>query len=137
MTTTTTTMMSLDEAIEFAKARRGAIDGRDHVRLGGFLPFDRLGDLGLTPAEHVTSDTWEHTEWTEENVLDQLRDDVEFGLEKAHDERGISAGCMHNCVTMWNGILRNGVTDTYGWYGLATFEATAERYGWEFDGGDE
>lgn len=33
-------------------------------------------------------------EWTRENILEQLKSDVEFGFEKALDQRGISASLM-------------------------------------------
>lgn len=34
-------------------------------------------------------------QWTRENILEQLKSDVEFGFEKALDQRGISASTWY------------------------------------------
>lgn len=80
----------------------------------------------------MTVEEWgDVKEWTEENVLTQLKQDVEFGWEKAQGGRGISSDFMFCCVEMWNAILENGIETGYGEYGKPLFQATAEHYGWD------
>lgn len=68
-------------------------------------------------------------EWTEENILNQLKQDVEFGIEKAVNHRGISASLMHGVVQSWCIVLENGLEDTgYGWYGDKLFTAVDKFY---------
>lgn len=75
--------------------------------------------------------------WTEEEVLKQLHQDVNFGWEKCCDERGISAELMANVVLAWNKILENGLDDIeYSSYGRAIFMKTARHYGWELEDWD-
>lgn len=72
-------------------------------------------------------------EWTEENVLAQLKKDVEFGYEKAMDERGISSELMAMVVNAWCKVLENGLNldGDDGWYHVRQFTTVAEHYGWE------
>lgn len=106
------------------------IDGRDITRLGKFVPADQLADFGLK----LTKDgEHEPLPFTRENVLEQLRKDVEFGFDKALGRRGISASLMFEVVMMWNWILEEGLEDwdpdQYSMYGLPLFKATAIKYG--------
>lgn len=72
-------------------------------------------------------------EWNEENILAQLKEDVEFGIEKATNHRGISANLMFNVVKAWCKILENGLDTTdYGWYGDKLFKAVDEYYKFGF-----
>ena len=69
-------------------------------------------------------------EWTEENILAQLKEDVEFGIEKAENHRGISAGLMYAVCQAWCIVLENGLENTdYGWYGDKMFIAIDKLYG--------
>lgn len=112
-------------------------DRRDLYRLAQFIPADELADFGLQ-----LEDGAEHSPiaFTRENVLEQLRKDVEFGFEKALDQRGLSADMMFDVVMMWNWILEEGLenfpTKRYRYYGLPLFKATANLYGFpdEIDG---
>lgn len=117
-------------------------DGRDFHRLVQFIPESDWSKFGLTrnpenTEEHIPID------FTRENVLVQLKKDVEFGFEKALNKRGLSAGLMYKVVSMWNWILEEGLEDfnNYGYYGLPLFKATAVKYGFENpigeDEGDE
>lgn len=114
------------------------LDGRDISRLASFVPEDQLKDFGLEIKEEAKG-TWKHIEFTRENVIEQLKDDVAFGFEKALNQRGISAGMMHEVVKMWNWILEEGLEDfdEYAMYGLPTFKATALKYGFENPIGDD
>jgi hypothetical protein len=71
--------------------------------------------------------------FTRENILEQLKSDVDFGFQKALDQRGISSSLMHSVVKMWNWILEEGLEDfeEYAQYGLPLFRATALKYGFD------
>lgn len=66
---------------------------------------------------------------------------VEFGFEKALDQRGISASLMFYVVLRWNQVLEEGLEnypeENYAMYGLPLFKATAVKYGWENPIGDD
>lgn len=70
-------------------------------------------------------------EWTEENVLRQLKDDVAFGIEKALDHRGISSGLMAMVCCSWLDVLEDKDIERYlyGWYGSELFKAIDKKYG--------
>jgi len=108
------------------------LDGRDLRRLMQFIPESELGDFGMELKPEYVG-THKHIEFTRENVLAQLEKDVEFGFEKALDQRGISAGLMAEVVMMWNWILEEGLEDfdDYPMYGLPIFKATAVKYGFD------
>ena len=108
------------------------LDGRDLHRLMQFIPESELGDFGMELKPEYVG-THKHIEFTRENVLVQLEKDVEFGFEKALDQRGISAGLMAEVVMMWNWVLEEGLEDfdDYPMYGLPIFKATAVKYGFD------
>lgn len=126
-------MKSFDDALAFVKDWEGAFDGRDKSRFASFVPFERCSEAGLHPREGMTADQWcDVKPWTEEEVLKQLKDDAEFGLEKAEGERGISSDCMFNVVNMWCRLLENGLEqDDYYGYGRVLFERVLNHYGWD------
>ena len=114
------------------------LDDRDLNRLAQFIPEDELKDFGLelNPeyiGKHIA------IPFTKENVLKQLEKDVEFGFEKALNQRGISSGLMAEVVQMWNWILEEGLEDfdDYPMYGLPIFKATAVKYGFDNPIGDD
>lgn len=126
-------MKSFEDALAFMKTWSGAIDERDKGRFAEFVPFNRCKDAGLTPADDTTEESWGETKsWTEEEVLKQLREDAEFGLEKAINQRGLSVQCMFACVNMWCLLLENGLDEhSYDEYGVDFFEKIIEHYGWD------
>ena len=132
-------MKTLDFIIENYKSE--TLDGRDLNRLAQFVPKERLAKIGMSLKDE--SSEWNHKELTRENVLEQLKSDVEFEFEKALDKRGISAGLMYEVVSMWNWVLEEGLEDfdNYAQYGLPLFKATAVKYGFDNpigeDDGDE
>lgn len=110
--------------------KSNTIDSRDLYRLTEFIPEDMLKEFGLElKAEFVGKHKVK--KFTRDNILKQLKDDVDFGFEKALDQRGISAGLMYEVVSMWNWILEDGLEDfdEYAQYGLPLFKATALKYG--------
>lgn len=112
-----------------------AFDGRDLSRLTKFIPQEDLSHFGFEVEEGCTH---EPIDFTRENVLNELEEDLEFAFEKALNRRGISAGLMYEVVRMWNWILEEGLEDfdDYPMYGLPLFKATAIKYGFDNPIGD-
>jgi len=123
-------MKTLDQIAVGYKSE--TIDGRDLYRLAQFIPESRFGEFGLTLKPEFVG-KHEHKEFTKENVLAQLKSDVEFGFEKALNQRGISSSLMAEVVQMWNWILEDGLEgfEEYAQYGLPLFKATAIKYGFK------
>ena len=120
------------------------LDGRQTNRLSQFIPFNQLKDFGITPKEEYNSEEkWNESiiPFTKENVLKQLKEDVEFGFEKALNQRCISSSLMFEVVRFWNWVLEEGLEDwdedNYAMYGLPLFKATAVKYGWDNPIGDD
>lgn len=135
-------MKTLEQIAEQYKSE--TLDGRDLNRLAQFIPFNMLASFGLEVKEGTTEEQWNSNvkEFVKENVLEQLKRDVEFGFEKALNQRGLSAGMMAEVVTMWNWILEDGLehlntNDNYAMYGLPIFKATAVKYGFPNEIGDD
>ena len=128
-------MKTLEETITRRTKDRNdieCIDEGDLTGLAGFVPEDRLHEIGfeLEPeyiGKHVA------IPWTRENILKQLEKDVDFGFKKALDRRGIASSLMFEVVMMWNKILEEGLEtfdeENYAEYGLPLFKATAVKYG--------
>lgn len=115
-----------------------ALDGRDIVRLAKFVPEEDFSKFGMELKPEFVG-THEAIPFTRENVLKQLAEDVDFGFEKALDQRGISSSLMARVVQMWNWILEEGLEDfdEYPMYGLPIFKATALKYGFPNPIGDD
>lgn len=121
------------------------LDGRDLHRLMQFIPENQLSSLGLELKDEYAG-KHKHIKLTKKNVLRRLKEDVEFGFEKALNQRGISASLMNDVVKMWNWVLEDGLedipqNDNYAQYGLPLLKATALKYGFDNpignDTGDE
>lgn len=72
-----------------------------------------------------------HKEFTKQNVINLLKEDVEFGFKMALSKRGFSAGAMYENVKDWLFILEDPLKDfnNYPMYGLPLFKAVAIKYG--------
>lgn len=107
-------------------------DKRFTSRFVEFLPLDEWKEYGF---RYIGEEKYEKREWTEENILDQLKKDVMFGHEKAEDERGISSELMAMVVNAWCKVLENGLNlnGNDGWYHHKQFDIVAEHYGWKYD----
>lgn len=129
-------MKTLDQIAQLYVSK--TIDGRDLNRLSQFVPDDMLSRFGLKLNEEAQGNR-EVLEFTRENVLKQLEKDVDFGFEKALNQRGISSSLMYQVVKMWNWVLEEGLEDfeDYAQYGLPLFKATAVKYGFENPIGDD
>ena len=108
-------------------------DSRFTKRLMQFIPSGEWEKFGFKRKED--SEEFTVTPWTEENVLAQLKDDLDFAITKAANHRGISAGLMNDVLKAWCIVLENGLEDTeYGWYGDKLIKAIDEFYGWDLVG---
>jgi len=132
-------MLTKEQIIEAVQAGRKSGDwmsSRDYGRLLAFFDLSQWGIFGFEPkenAEHVAQ------EFTRENVLEQLRKDVDFGFEKALNQRGLSAGAMNAVVLMWMWVLEDELQshDSYAQYGLPLLKAVAVKYGFPNEIGDD
>ncbi len=113
------------------------LDKRFTKRFVDFLPTEEWEKFGF---RYTGKEAYSPKEWTEENVLAQLKEDVEFGYMKAILERGISAELMAMVVNAWCKVLENGLNmdgEGTGSYHIRQFERVAKHYGWELPEEDE
>lgn len=120
-------MKTLNEILDNYKDYAVVLDDRFGSRLAKFLTEEQLEKIGF---KYDGDEPYpEPKEWTRENILVQLKEDVEFGFEKALDKRGISASLMFAVVLGCNRVLEEGLEDypedNYAMYGLPLFKATA------------
>lgn len=131
-------MKKIEEIINNYEEYKTFLDDRFGIRFIDFLTCEQAKQIGFEiKKEYIEEHDTNVKEWTKENILNQLKEDVEFGWEKACNERGISSSLMFEVVRTWNRILEEGLEDwdenNYGPYGKPLFIATAEKYGWELD----
>lgn len=128
-------MKNLQQAIDFMKTWEPCLDGRDNGRFCEFITMAQAAEIGWEPVAGMNEEKWgEPKEWSPANLLDMLKDDVIFGLQKARNQRGLSSGMMFKCVNMWCHFLENGLQeDTYDNYALDFFLKVADHYGWLSD----
>ena len=110
-----------------------SLQDRLGIRLCQFLTEEQAKTIGFECKEGAT---WvPPIPFTEENVLKQLKKDVEFGWEKACRHRGISSELMYNVVLDWCKILENEFADwdEYAPYGIPLFIAVSKKYGFGID----
>jgi hypothetical protein len=117
------------EAVRAGRASR-CIDGRDHQRLVDFFPHTQWHEFGFGLVDG--DDLPALREWSEAEIIAQLRKDVAFGIEKAEGMRGISASTMVIVVEMWLWILDDDLeSGDYNDYGLAFLREVGDKYGLE------
>ncbi len=133
-------MKTINEILENYKDWETPLDDRFGVRLCQFLTVEQAIQIGFEFGEEYVK-VHVPVAWTKENILAQLKKDVEFGFEKALDQRGISSSLMFDIVLKWNRILEEGLENwpdfDYAMYGLPLFKATAIKYGWDNPIGDD
>ena len=122
-------MKTLDEVLNNFKSN--CVDGRDAHRLSEFVEEKDLHKLGLSMKEEYVG-THTAIEFNRENILERLQRDVNFGVEKAVNQRGISTSLMTDVVKMWNDILEDGL-ENCNLEGLSLFRETANLDGWEIE----
>ena len=105
------------------------LDTRWTKRILDFLPYEEWEQYGFKPGKDFDPSTYKPKEWTEENLMDQLKEDVDFAIDKATNHRGISASLMNDVLISWCIVLENGLENTpYGWYGDKLIKALNEKY---------
>lgn len=81
-------MKTLDEIVNNYEEWSVFLDDRFGVRLAQFLTQEQLEKIGF---KWNSDEPYpEPKEWTRENILVQLKEDVEFGFEKALDRSSAS-----------------------------------------------
>lgn len=103
------------------------LDTRFTKRFIDFIPTTEWEQFGY---KYTGNEEYIPKEWTEENILAQLRNDTEFAIEKAMNHRGISASLMNGVLISWCIVLENGLENTdYGWYGDKLIKEIDKMYG--------
>lgn len=110
-------------------------NGRFSMRLSDFCTLEQMKKIGISYKDPEDEKKHKPKEWTKENIIAQLKEDVDFGFEKALNQRGISSNLMYNVVLTWDRILEDGLEDypedEYAYYGLPLFKANALKYGFD------
>lgn len=110
-------------------------DRRFTFRFIQFIPTDEWGKYSF---RYTGEDEYTPVEWTEENILNELKRDTYFGYEKAMLERGISSELMAMVVHAWLKVLElpelilSDMND--GPYHIYQFETVAKHFGWDLTG---
>ena len=105
------------------------LDRRFTKRFIDFIPVHDWEKFGFEYTGEMNADDVKPKEWTEENIIMQLKEDVKFGIEKAINHRGISASLMYDVLRSWCIVLENGLEHTaYGWYGDRLIRKIDEKY---------
>jgi len=134
-------MLTKDQVLVIA-AKEGSdcLDNRDFNRLADFFPVSDWEKLGIQIKDGVNlDDVPVPKEWTRDNIVAQMAEDVAFGFEKALNRRGISSSLMYSVVKMWLRVLEDELADCedYAQYGLPLFKAVAVKYGLDNPIGDD
>lgn len=107
------------------------IDQRFTKRFLDFIPTSKWKKYGF---KYTGTEKFIPKKWNEENILEELKRDAFFGLEKAKGERGISSELMYQVVVAWCNILENGCvlpSCQCGAYYIHQFENVINHYNWE------
>lgn len=121
-------MKTIEEILNSYEGYRTTLEDRFGKRLCSFLTEEQAKRIGFGLADGYE---WgEIKDFTEDNVIEQLKSDVKFGYEKAINERGISAGLMYEVVKAWLAVLedKRDYPDYYN-YGREFFKKVANNYG--------
>lgn len=115
-------------AIEAGKKSQ-CLDGRDYSRLCNYFPVEDWEKLGFSLKEGEKLP--KAKPFTKQNILKQLKGDLEHAFEKALDQRGISSSFMFEVIKMWMWVLEDTLQDwdEYTMYGLPLYKATAVKHG--------
>lgn len=107
------------------------LDDRFGSRFIVFLTIEEMESIGFELKDEYKKD-WQPKDWNEENIIEQLKEDIEFGIEKAEDERGISSSLMFEVVKSWLKVLEDKETleyfEDYYDYGLNGFYPARDKY---------
>lgn len=127
-------MKTIESIINNYSEWRVDLDDRFGRRLCQFLTEEQMEQIGYEMKDEYKG-THKTIPFTRENILEQLKADVAFGMEKAYNQRGISSGLMFEVVLRWNRVLEEGLENwnpqNYYPYGLPLFRETAKKYDWK------
>ena len=120
-------------SLEYVKEHISEIEFDDYIgerrftkRFVDFLPTSEWGKFGYG---YKGEEEYIPKEWTEENIIAQLKADLDFAIEKAINHRGISSSLMYDVLKSWCIVLENGLEKTdYGLYGDKLIKAIDEYY---------
>ena len=130
-------MLTREEVLQAIRnGRKSAcqvIDSRDYSRLCDFMPVEDWDDLGFSLQDGA--DAPAPKEWTRGSILQQLAADLEFAVEKAEGQRGISASLMYEVVKMWLWVLEDDLQhhSDYHNYGRPFLREVQEKYSDELE----
>ena len=107
-----------------------SLDRRWTKRFIDFVPVTEWERYGF---KYTGEGNRKPKEWTEANIIEQMKKDVDFGFEKAVGERGISAELMAMVVNAWCKVLENGLNldGNDGLYHIKQFRVVDHAYGWK------
>ena len=122
-------MLSKKEVLERYDELETSIDNRLLKRLVDFLTVEELATINVAVKSKFVDDWTVEKEWTEENIIAKLISDAKFGLEKAENQRGISASLMTEVCEAWLVILEDDsiVAEDEG-YNCSFFKEILEKY---------
>ena len=125
-------MKSIKEILDNYKEYETFLDDRFGTRFLEFLTIEEMSKIGIKLKDEY-KENWEPKKWTKENILEQLKEDVRFGMKKMSDERGISSELMHEVVKSWLKVLEDDelvetLSFSYCDYGKEHFREVAEYY---------
>ena len=131
-------MKTINEILENYKDYETPVDDRFGARFSYFLTPEQMEKIGFFLKDEY-KEKYVPKEWTEENVIKQLKEDVLFGWEKACDERSISASIMYEVVKSWCKVLEDDLQNfsDYAPYGKPLFKAVAQKYNIELQDCEE
>lgn len=125
-------MKTIDEIIANYSEYETFLDDRFGVRLCRFLTEEQARTIGFKLKDGAE---WRTPKaWTEENVIEQLKKDLDFGFAKCEAERGISSELMYYVCRSWCVVLENGLESIEpGSYARDFFAAVAAHYNHKFN----
>lgn len=124
-------MLKIKEILENYDKYATTLEDRFGIRLCQFLTEEEANQIGFGLSN--PKDNWgKPKEWTKENIISQLKEDIEFGIEKAENQRGISSSLMFEVVKSWLKVLEDKemleeFADYYS-YGLPQLKKAEEKY---------
>lgn len=122
-------MKSLNEVLNYYGEYETPYDDRFGRRLCNFLTVEQMGRIGYTCIGELHP-----REWTEENVLAQLQEDVLEGWRSLRMLQTIKAEALYNTCLSWCSILCNGLDkEPFGTYKRSFFDKVAEKYRWKLE----
>ena len=110
-------MKTIEEVLNNYKEYQKVIDVRFGKRFCQFLTNEQARVIGFEFKDGYIN---EPKEWTEENVIAQLKRDLLLGWVKCCNQEEIHSKLMSEVIRSWCRILENGLEDSvYGSYGIA------------------